>query len=105
MNSTISSLLLFQILRQKVGEKEAEALVDFVDYKIKENNEDNQKTLATKEDIHLLKEDIHLLKEDIIRVEGKLETKIEGVRSDIVRWVFGFFVALALMVIGLYFRK
>ena len=94
MVSNISSLQLFQILKQKVGEKEAEALVDFVDYKIRENNESNLKILATKEDIHLLKEEIL-----------KLDSKIAETKTDIIKWVFSFFFALALMIFGLYFRK
>ena len=98
MVSSISSLQLFQILKQKIGEKEAEALVDFVDYKVRENNENNLKTLASKEDIHLLKE-------ELIRVEAKLETKIAETKTDMVKWLFSFFFALALMILGLYFRK
>ena len=34
----ITDIQLFQILKEKIGEKEAEALVNFVDYKLKENN-------------------------------------------------------------------
>ncbi len=94
MVSNISGIQLFQILKQKVGEKEAEALVDFVDYKIKESNESNLNILATKEDIHLLKEDIL-----------KPSAKISETKTDMVKWVFGFFFALALMILGLYFRK
>ena len=94
MVSTISSLRLYQILRQKVGEKEAEALVDLVDVKIRENNESNLRTLATKEDINLLKQDIL-----------KLENKISETKTDIIKWVFGFFITLVLIILGLYFRK
>ena len=47
----VSEIQLFQILKQKLGEKEAEALVEFVDLKLKENNEGNIKILATKEDL------------------------------------------------------
>ena len=94
MVSTILSLQLFQILRQKIGEKEAEALVDFVDIKMRENNESNLKTFATKEDISLLKQDIL-----------KLDNKIAETKTDIIKWVFGFFVTLALLIVGLYLRK
>ena len=98
MVGNISSLQLFQILRQRLGEKEAESLVDFVDFKIKENNESNLKTLATKEDIHSLKE-------DILRIEPRLDNKISETKTDMVKWLFSFFFALALMILGLYFRK
>lgn len=78
---------LFQILRKKIGETEAEALVGFVDAKIKENNEANLKTLATKEDIRII------------------ETKIAESKADTLKWMFGCFFAMMLALIGLYFKK
>lgn len=87
MTITTTDIQLFQILKQKMGEKEAEALVGFVDTKIKENNEVNLKILATKEDI------------------GKLESKISEAKADILKWMFGVFFALMLAIVGLYFKK
>jgi hypothetical protein len=55
---TTTDIQLFQILKQRIGEKEAESLVAFVDTKIKENNETNLKILATKEDLLKLLVDI-----------------------------------------------
>ena len=94
MTIHITDVQLFQILRQKSGEKEAEALVSCVDNKIKESNENNLRILATKEDMFILKENIL-----------KPETKISETKADIIKWVFGFFVTLALLIAGLYFRK
>ena len=90
---TTTDLQLFQILRQRLGEKEAEALVVFVDSKIRDNNEANLKILTTKEDIYNVKEEIK-----------QLEVKIAETKSDIIRWVFAFFVTLMLAIVGLYFR-
>ncbi len=45
---------LFQILKQKIEEQEAKALVSFVDGKTKDNNQVNLNILATKEDIFKL---------------------------------------------------
>ena len=87
MELHISTIQLFQILKEKLGDKEAEALVSFVDAKLKENNENNLKILATKEDF------------------AKLDTKISEVKVEILKWVFSFFVALMLAIIGLYFKK
>ena len=78
-----TDIQLFQILRQKISEQEAEALVSFVDSKIKDNNETNLKVLATKEDISLLKQDISNLK------------------SEILKWMVGMFIPLYLTIIGL----
>ncbi|MEI6185314.1 MAG: hypothetical protein WCP65_07270 [Bacteroidota bacterium] len=80
---TTTDIQLFQILRQKLGEQEAEALVSFVDGKIKDNNEVNLKVLATKEDISLLKLDISNLK------------------SEILKWMVGLFIPLYLTIVGL----
>jgi hypothetical protein len=44
-------------------------------------------TLATKEDI------------------TKLESKIAETKVDLIKWVFTFFAALAVMIIGLYLKK
>ena len=58
---------------------------------MKENTENNLKILATKAD----------LKEEIAR----LDVKISDVKSDIIRWVFAFFVATMLAIAGLYLKK
>ena len=83
---TTTDIQLFQILKQKLGEKEAEALVTFVDAKIKESNEQSLKVVASKEDIANLKTDI---------ANSKVET---------LRWTFGFFIAIMLAITGLYFK-
>ncbi len=54
----VTDIQLFQILKQRLGEKEAETLVEFVDHKLKEANETNLKILATKEDIANLKSEM-----------------------------------------------
>ena len=73
---TTTDIQLFQILKQKIGEQEAEALVTFVDAKLKETNEANLKILSTKEDIANLK-------------------------SEMLKWMIGLFVPLYLTTIGL----
>src|SRR5579871_2249250 len=114
---TMAAVKLFQLLEPKLGERETEALIEFVDLKVKENKKEmqdfNLKTLATKEDSWKLKEEIHgfrtELKEEIhglrtefkeeiygLRTEFKgeiirLELKISDFKSDIIRWVFAFF--------------
>ena len=79
---TTTYIQLYEILKQKLGNKEAEALVSFVDSRIKEGNEQNLKTLATKEDI------------------SELKLNIADSKTDIIRWVFAFFIPLLLAIIG-----
>jgi hypothetical protein len=89
----LTSIQLFQLLKNKLGEREVEALVDFMESKQKESNEANSKVLATKDDIVGIKVEL-----------GKLETKIAENKTDIIRWVFALFIPLMLAVIGLYFK-
>ncbi len=73
-----SEIPLFQIIKQKLGEKEAEALVAFVDTKIKEGNEQNLKVGSTKEDISNLR--------------TELKTDIANSRADMIKSMFIFLV-------------
>jgi cytochrome c biogenesis factor len=81
-----TDIQLFQILKQKLGDKEAEALVSFVDSKLKENNESNLKVLATKE--------------DIAKLEGRLEVKIAEVKADMIKLMFIFWTGSILTTLG-----
>ena len=83
----MSDIQLFQIIKQKLGDKEAEALVSFVDGKIKDNNTLNLNILSTKE--------------DLLQLEIRLKDKL----SDQFKWVIGVFLTLALMIVGLYLKK
>ena len=91
MTIATTNIQLYEILRQKLGNQEAEALVGFVDAKLKEALENNLKNLATKEDLK--------------DVELKLSVKIAETKTDIIRWVFAFFIPLMLAIIGLYVKK
>ena len=83
----MSDIQLFQVIKQKLGDKEAEALVSFVDGKIKDNNTLNLNILSTKE--------------DLLQLEIRLKDKL----SDQFKWVIGVFLTLALMIVGLYLKK
>ena len=83
----MSDIQLFQILKQKLGESEAEALVSFVDSKIKDNNDVNLKVLPTKE--------------DIAKLEGRLEVKIGDVKAEMIKWMFIFWMGQVAVTVGL----
>lgn len=85
-----TDIQLFKILKEKLGETEAEALVEFVDAKLKETNNSNLKVLATKEDIQNLK---------TLIAENKAET---------IRWMFLFWIGQIAVTFGyiiLYLKK
>ena len=89
----LTSIQLFQLLKNKLGEREVEALVDYMETQHRETSDANSKTLATKEDIGGIKVEL-----------GRLETKIAENKTDIIRWVFALFIPLMMAVIGLYFK-
>jgi flagellar biosynthesis component FlhA len=85
--TTITTTALYDILSEKLGREQAKNLVDYVDAKIDKSVDDRIKDISTKTDIAELKA---VFKDDIINLQ---------------RWMIGIFVTLALMIIGLYFRK
>jgi hypothetical protein len=114
---TTAGVQLFQILKIRLGQWEAEALVSYMDTTLKENNrgmqEINLRTLATKEDLARLEGRLETkiaeikggLVTGIAEVKGDLETKISEVKSDVIRWTFAFFVTMMLAILGLYLKK
>jgi len=85
---TVTTLDLYQILQSKLGDKEAKALVEFVEQKVQSHLKEEMNSFATKSDIHYL------------------DVKIEKVRADMIKWMFVFWmgqisvtVALVLLVL------
>jgi hypothetical protein len=72
-----TSMDLFQILKTKTGERETRALIDYMEDKLDDRNREFQEmclnTFATKAE---LREEIAKVREDLVRVEGRLETKV-----------------------------
>ena len=82
-----SEIQLYELIEQRLGEKEATAFVVFIESKIEHGFFETKKTLASKEDI------------------ANLKTDIATSKIEILRWVFGFFITLMLAILGLYFKK
>lgn len=87
----MTGLHLFQLLKPRIGETEAEAFITYVDDSRREMMEDIRRIFATKEDLALLR--------------GELGVKISDVRTDVMRWMFAFFITTLLAILGLYFKK
>jgi len=106
MSVAVSYIQLFQMLKVKIGEKEAEALVEFVDTKVKEGikdaNDQNLKVLATKEDVINLRSE---LKQDIANLRTELKTDIAHSKTDMIKWIVGFWIVQMAAIIGLYLKK
>jgi hypothetical protein len=84
---TVTTIDLFNILKIKIGEIEEKALVEYIEIQVKDNLEEAMTAYATKAD---LKEEVH-----------KLELKIEKVRSDIIKWMFIFWIGQVSVTIAL----
>ena len=81
-----TDIQLFRILKERLGEKEAESLVDFVDAKLKENNDANLKILANRED----------LKEEI----GATKVLIANTKAELIKWMFIFWIGQVAVTFG-----
>lgn len=73
----ISSIELFNALKDKVGEREAKMLTEYVEYRIADAFDKARDYFATKE--------------DLVRVQGSLETKIAEMKSDLLKWMIVLF--------------
>jgi len=64
---------------------------------------------ATKEELAQIRGALNTglaeIRGEVTGVKGELETKIAEVKSDVLRWMFAFFVTTLLAILGLYFKK
>lgn len=74
MTADISAVELFNLLRPKIGEREAQAITDYVERSVARRSEADKKELATKLD---LQQSIH-----------SLDLKIESVKSDLAKTIY-----------------
>jgi len=94
----MTGIQVFQLLKVRIGEREAEAFVSYVDENRRQMLEDCRTIFATKEDLADLRTELS-------NVSGNLEVKISDVRNDVMRWMFAFFITTLLAILGLYFKK
>ena len=76
----VSEIKLYELLKAKLGEKEAEAFVEILEKKVDHKFEDAKQLIATKEDL--------------------ANTKV-----DLIKWMVGFWIAQMAAIIGLYLNK
>lgn len=86
----VAEIELYEILKSKLGEKEAKVLVEYIEDKIDKRLDEKKDILASKQDI------------------ANLELKIEQTRSDIIKWMFLFWLgqlASLSAILQIFFRK
>ena len=97
----VAEIELYEILKEKVGEKGAKTLVEYIDAKVEKKLEEKKDVLATKEDIANLRA---ATKGDILT----LEVKLEKTRADLIKWMFLFWIgqlASLLAILQIFFRR
>lgn len=105
---SVSDIRLYKILKEKMGEDEAQSLVKYVESKIEAEFHDKQYVLATKQDLLVLKEELvermNSQKEELIqRMDKKFEdqknafndlkVQVKSDKADIIKWMFLFWVS------------
>ncbi len=80
---TVTTLDMYNILRSKIGEKEAKVLVEFVEHKVTEKFESRTDELATKKDI------------------CQLDVRIEKTKAEIIKWMFVFWAGQTGIMVGI----
>jgi hypothetical protein len=90
----VAEIELYEILKTKVGEKEAKTLVEYIETKVEKKFEEKKDILATKEDLANLRTD--------------LMVEIEKTRSDIIKWMFLFWIgqlASLIAILQIFFKR
>jgi hypothetical protein len=79
----VSEIKLYELLKAKIGEREAEAFIQILENKVETRLNEKTTVFATKE--------------DLAKTEGKLLSTISEAKVDIKKWM----VATAIAIVGL----
>jgi hypothetical protein len=95
---SISEISLYKALRLKLGEDTASELVEFVKTEVKTELDNNTNRFLTKED------KIDLI-EKINGVNNSLSEKMNKDKIDLIKWMFGFWFTIVLLLLANWFLK
>lgn len=84
---TALELKVYEIFKSKLGEKEAETIIEFIELKSKEKIEKKKDVFMTKDD------------------KGDLIEKMNRDKLDRIKWMFGFWITLVLLILANWFLK
>ncbi|MBU4320225.1 MAG: hypothetical protein L6246_01865 [Thermodesulfovibrionales bacterium] len=86
----IAEIELYEILKGKLGDKEAKTLVEYIEAKVEKKFEEKKDILATKIDIE------------------ELRTEIQKMKAEIIKWMFLFWIgqlASLIAILQIFFRQ
>lgn len=78
--ATINTIELYNLLRNKIGEKEAQALTEYVNFQVDEKFTEKKDLLATKEDIFKVQNQI-----------SDLRVELKEQKADLLKWMIVLF--------------
>lgn len=84
----VSEITLFNTLKSKLGENEAQILVEGIKSAVMEEFNIKKDTLATKNDIHLLQNDMEKVKAELLVIKWMLGFLLAGMLSLILKTFF-----------------
>ncbi len=103
------NLNLYQILKTdfKLSDAKAKEFVDAIREEVKNDikYENSDFKSALKEDFLKLELKFEQVNTKIESIKGELKVEIKESKNDMLKWFFGMFFALVLMIIGLYLKK
>ncbi len=89
MTIEISDIQLFTLLKAKIGEKEATAVIEYVKQEAKASSEKMSQYFS----------------KDIAILQSHIDSKLEQTKTDLIKWILGLFMALVFMIVGIYLKK
>ena len=96
----VSTLKIYEILEQaKIEDKQARAITMAIEQALENNNVEQSRVLATKEDISRLREE---LKGEIGSLRQELKVAIAESKSEMVRWMFLFWLGQVAVLAALF---
>lgn len=92
----INDIQLFNLLKAKIGEKEAEALVEYVKTSASEELKHNIDTLAIRE---FVKDELKTVRDEV----NQVRLALKEFKSEIIKWMFVFWAGSILTTLGALF--
>ena len=93
---SVDTLKIYEILSANLPEVQAKAVAKAIDEAIEADTERKKEVLVTKEDLH---GEISKLEKEMAR----LEIKIESTKSEIIKWMFIFWISQIGVTTGIIF--
>jgi hypothetical protein len=107
----ISSIDMYNLLREKIGDQQAKTLTDYVEQRVYESFEKEKEWFATKSDIYAVKEDIYAVKEDVQSVKlevAAVRQSVVEVKAELLKWMITlftpFYVGMIVFLIKLFWK-